>query len=79
MAKKKTGRERVNCVRAVGDRGGDAPGEEGLRGPEEQWRSLVKNIPDIVMTVGADGTILFINRTVPGLRRRAAPRSLSPV
>lgn len=53
MAKKKTGRERENCVRAVGDRGGGAPGEEGLRGPEEHWRSLVENIPDIVMGVGS--------------------------
>jgi PAS domain S-box-containing protein len=68
VAKKETGRERKSRVRAVGDRGEGAPAEGRLRGPEEHWRSLVENIPDIVMTVDADGTILFINHTVPGLK-----------
>jgi len=31
---------------------------------EERWRSLVENAPDIIMMVGHDGTIKFINRTV---------------
>jgi len=41
--------------------------EEALRESDDEWRSLVENIPDIVMTLDRDGTILFINRTVPGL------------
>jgi PAS domain S-box-containing protein len=45
--------------------------EEALRESEEQWRSLVENIPDIVMTVDRDGTILFINRTLPGFTAEA--------
>ena len=40
--------------------------EEALREKEEEWRSLVENAPDIIMTVDRDGKILFINRTVPG-------------
>lgn len=41
--------------------------EEALKGSEENWRSLVENTPDIIITVDREGTILFINRTVPGL------------
>ncbi len=41
--------------------------EEALRQSEEKWRSLVENAPDIIITLDPDGTILFINRTVPGL------------
>jgi len=41
--------------------------EEELRESEEQFRSLVENAPDIIMTMDRDGTILFINRVVPGL------------
>jgi len=40
--------------------------EEALRESEAKWRSLVDNAPDIIMTVDRDGTLLFINRTVPG-------------
>jgi PAS domain S-box-containing protein len=40
--------------------------EEALRESEGRWRSILKNIPDIVMTLDRDGTILFINRTPPG-------------
>ncbi len=41
--------------------------EETLRESEAKWRSLVENASDIVMTVEPDGTIVFINRTVPGI------------
>ena len=34
---------------------------------EEKWRSLVENIPDIVMIAGRDGTIQYINHTVSGM------------
>ena len=40
---------------------------EKLQESREVWRSLVYNIPDIVMTSDVDGKILFINHTVPGL------------
>lgn len=40
-----------------------------LRVSEAKWRSLVENAPDIVMTVGRDGTILFLNKTVTEERR----------
>ncbi len=52
--------------RAIGDITGSKPAERDDRGLEEEWRSLVENIPDIVMTLDRDGTILFINRTPPG-------------
>lgn len=42
--------------------------EEALRESEERWRSLVANAPGIIMTVDRGGTILSINRTVPGYR-----------
>jgi PAS domain S-box-containing protein len=40
--------------------------EEALRQSEEKWRSLVQNIPDTIINVAPDGTILTINRTVKG-------------
>lgn len=67
MTKKKAERKRGNGLRATGHSTRSKPAERDLRGLEEEWRSLVENIPDIVMTVDADGTILFINRTLPGL------------
>ena len=66
MTKKRTGRERENHLHGIGDRTERKRAEQALGGSEEQWRSLVENIPDIIMTVDADGTILFINRAVPG-------------
>ncbi len=66
MTKKSTGRERENPLRAIGDITEHKRAEEALRESEEQWRSLVENIPDIIMTLDRDGTILFINRTPPG-------------
>jgi len=35
-----------------------------LRESEEKWRSLVQNIPDVVITVARNGTILAINRVI---------------
>jgi len=34
---------------------------------EAKWHSIVKNVPNIIMTVDQDGKILFINRTVSGI------------
>jgi len=39
--------------------------EDTLRESEQKWRSLVENAPDVILTVKPDGTILFLNRTVP--------------
>jgi PAS domain S-box-containing protein len=40
--------------------------EEALRESEEKWRSLVSNTPDTIINLDRNGTILFINHTVPG-------------
>ncbi|MFC1949475.1 MEDS domain-containing protein [Chloroflexota bacterium] len=34
---------------------------------DQRWRSLVANAPNIIMILGRDGTIQFINHTVSGL------------
>jgi PAS domain S-box-containing protein len=41
--------------------------EAALRESEERWRSLVANVPSIVLTVDRDWRIQSINRIVPGL------------
>ncbi|MFH1656122.1 MAG: PAS domain S-box protein [Candidatus Omnitrophota bacterium] len=57
----------------LGYRGSDADiterkeAEEQLTQSEQKWRSLVQNVPDIIMTVKRDGKILAINRTVKGM------------
>lgn len=37
-------------------------GEEELRRSEERWRSLVANAPDLIVTLDANGAVLFSNR-----------------
>ncbi len=41
--------------------------QKELRDSEKNWRQLVENIPDVVMTVDRSGTIRAINHTVSGL------------
>ena len=38
-------------------------------GTEEKWREVLDCLPDHIMTVGLDGSITFINYTVPGVTR----------
>ncbi len=40
--------------------------EQVSRQSEERWRSLVQNIPDIILVVARDGKILEVNRSVSG-------------
>lgn len=40
--------------------------QEALKDSEEKWRSLVENAHEWVVTLTRDGTILSVNRTVPG-------------
>ncbi len=39
--------------------------EEALRTSEAQWRSLVQNCPDYVVTIDGEGRISFVNRPMP--------------
>ncbi len=41
--------------------------KNSLQESEQRWRSLIENLPDIVMIVDREGTLLFINHTVPGI------------
>ena len=49
--------------------------EDALTESEENWHLLVQNVPDIVITVDKDGTILSINRTLPGISVEGATGS----
>ncbi len=40
---------------------------KALQASEANWRSLTENAPDIVITADREGTILFVNHTIPGL------------
>lgn len=40
--------------------------EEELRRSEEKWRAIAENIPDFVVVVDREGTILQVNRSRPG-------------
>jgi len=46
--------------------------EEDLKESEHKWRTLVGNIPDIIMTVSREGTLLAINHTVKGISMEEA-------
>jgi PAS domain S-box-containing protein len=41
--------------------------EEALQVAENQWRSLLENAPDVIVTLDRRGRILFTNRAQPGL------------
>jgi len=40
--------------------------EEALERSEKNWYSLLRNAPDAILNLDREGTILFINHTVPG-------------
>jgi PAS domain S-box-containing protein len=42
--------------------------EDALRVSEERWRSLVKNAPDVIITLDLDGCIQFANRLPANVR-----------
>lgn len=37
---------------------------DALRTSEANWRSLVENVPDVIVNINLDGVITFINRTI---------------
>lgn len=39
---------------------------------EKKWLSLVRNVPEIILNVAPDGTILSINHTVKGIKAKEA-------
>ena len=39
---------------------------EALQESEEKWHLLAENVPDVILTVGKDSRIQFLNRTVAG-------------
>lgn len=41
--------------------------EERILRSEARWRALVEGLPGYILTVNAEGTITFINRSAPGL------------
>ncbi|KJR42167.1 signal transduction histidine kinase [Candidatus Magnetoovum chiemensis] len=44
--------------------------QENLRKAQEQWRSLVENLPDFIAIIDAKGLILYINKSVFGLEAK---------
>jgi PAS domain S-box-containing protein len=45
--------------------------EEALRESESRLRTVTENAPDTIMQVSRQGTILFVNRLVPGLTQES--------
>ncbi len=48
--------------------------EEALRTSEAQWRSLVQNCPDFVVTIDTEGRITFVNRPIAQVGLAAGKR-----
>jgi PAS domain S-box-containing protein len=42
--------------------------EKSLRESEGRWRSLVENIPHLILMVDAEGKVIFVNRTITARR-----------
>ena len=40
--------------------------EKKLKESDRNWYSLLKNVPDLILNLNCDGTILFINHAIPG-------------
>ena len=59
----------VNFVKVAKDVTQRKKTGKALQESEAKWRSIAENSPDVVMLVGSDGSILFINRTIGGLSK----------
>jgi len=43
---------------------------ESIRESEKEWRAVIENAPSFVTITDRDGTIRYVNRTVPGLSKK---------
>jgi len=71
---------RVTCVHGLlADITGRKQAQEALKASEERWRFLVENAPVLVVTIGSDFQVHYINRAPAEVlysgRRRAAPQA----
>jgi len=67
MGKKRTREEPEQWVESLGKKAAQYKlTVEAFREEDEKWRSVIHRAPDSVLIVDRNGTILFINRAVPG-------------
>ncbi|MGA2768442.1 MAG: PAS domain S-box protein [Candidatus Bathyarchaeia archaeon] len=62
-------RNYIGALASVMDTTERKKAEEDLRNSEERWRSLAEGSPDHIMLLDLKFNILYINRTVPDLKR----------
>jgi len=57
--------EIVGAIATIRDVTEQKRAEEEVRRSERKYRTLVENSPDVIMNIDREGTILFINHTLP--------------